>query len=922
MADDDYSGFSIAEPVEETPPTEQTTVALESAPSSEGYRPAPFMGVSSAGWEKVMEGEGAEPDPTPGREFGSMYGASSSRYWPGRSQLEDAAYDALHQYGPRSRQGIEALQRFWQSQAQGVDISGVKSEGLKMMMLSDIQHQGGKAMLAATGDPLAYNNLSEADAINLYAQRRRSLWTTQHASRLEQEQQWASSRLGGGDYSSFSTGEKDDYSSFSTPETKDTTGVADFFLKRGDQPITNSNDPRLTTVTVGGQSWQVNKEAAPSFQGFLSDLARAGAPVQSAGGWVYRNIAGTNKLSEHAWGGAIDVNQTGRDEVTPAFRNWIAQNPGKLQQLENKWNIYGGERFGDLGHFEWGGVAQEPAAKAETKKDDYSAFSTPENVPRGTKKDETPPSRNPFTDFWNNLFGTAGQAGFGLDVAKAKEDLNRAKSGEVKPTLFGAAQEKEDQELKNPNISQADAQEIIARRRARTEMDQKIAELQLKRAEVEQAKAKAITPGPEYQRTIPGTISTFLGQSAPYLLSGSLGAAAPAAMATQMSEQAYGDTFDRATKQGRQAHPEWSEEQLRQNADKTARAAAQTGFENGVVMGLLPVPKVGPLVARLVQRLGMRGTYMAVAGASQDIEENIQIKKGVDQNQSIYEGVLKHVPANLIAGAVFEAPGAITEAVRAREGTPERAVPRDQPPAPLPKPQQAPPEPKPVEQQPTTTEADQWVSAIANRYTQERAARGEIGEVAPGQGYATTDLVNRGLAMKPEEINQHVSDLMHNTGDPLLQAAAVRAEEARLSERSSRLSRISEDNPADAQAKINADNAFNDLTDFHNGPVAKLKNNWHAQGMTLQGEVPVPDLGSFNGLREAWLRDVGTTPSPEVESKMRDTAKRVREAQAAENLALRNVGEEAVKSSLERRLARAEEVKRNIMERLKDDPCL
>lgn len=723
------------------------------------------------------------------------------------------------------------------------------------------------------------------------------------------------------DFSGFGS-EKEDKATAQDPR-----GEADFFLKRGDQPITNSNDPRLTTVKVGNQSWQVNKEAAPYFQGFLNDLAKAGAPVNSAGGWNYRNIAGTNKLSEHAWGGAIDVNQTGRDVVTPEFKNWIAQHPGVLQELENKWHIYGGERFGDLGHFEWGGVGQGPAAQEGAKKDDFSDFGTEgkADVPQGTK--ETPKKAgNAFTDFWNNLFGTAGQTGFGLDVAKAKEDLNRALNEEKKPTLFGAEQEKEDQALKNPNISQADAEEIIEKRRQRTEMDKEIAQRQLKRAQDAQAKAESIEPGPAYQRTIPGKISSFLGSAAPYLLSGSLGAAAPITVATQMSEQAYGDTFDRGMKQGRAAHPDWSEERLRQEADKAARAAAQTGFENGVVMGLLPVPKVGPLVAQLVQRIGMRGAYMVIASASQDIEENIQIKKGVDQNQSIYEGVLKHVPANLLAGMAFEAPGAITEAVRARGGAPERAVPQEQ--APRVEQQREPTlkgpppaEPPPTEPKVSTEDPDQWVSAIANRYSQERSARGEIGEVAPGQGYATTDLIRVGERMKPEEINQHISDLMHDTGDPKLQAAAVRVEEARLSERSSRLSRIAENNPADAQAKINADNAFNDLTDFHNGPVAKLKNNWHAQGMTLQGEVPV-DLGSFNGLREAWLREIGTQPSAEVESKMRDTAKRVREAAAAEEQALRKVGQEAVKSSLEKRLARAEEVKRNIMERLKDDPCL
>jgi len=154
-------------------------------------------------------------------------------------------------------------------------------------------------------------------------------------------------------------------------------------------------------------------------------------------------------------------------------------------------------------------------------------------------------------------------------------------------------------------------------------------------------------------------------------------------------------------------------------------------------------------------------------------------------------------------------------------------------------------------------------------------SRRKIGEIVPGEGYSNTDLRNVGLRMKPEEVTQHVSDLMHNTGDPKLQAAAVTAEEARLSQRSSQLSRVAEDNPGDQQARAAADNAFNDLTDFHNGPVAKLKNNWHAQGMTLQGEVPV-DLSTFNGLREAWMRDVGTRINPGLEMTMRNTAKRVR----------------------------------------------
>jgi hypothetical protein len=221
---------------------------------------------------------------------------------------------------------------------------------------------------------------------------------------------------------------------------------------------------------------------------------------------------------------------------------------------------------------------------------------------------------------------------------------------------------------------------------------------------------------------------------------------------------------------------------------------------------------------------------------------------------------------------------------------------------------------------PTATDDERWVSAIANRFTEERSAAGEIGEIAPGVGYSRTDLREEGLKMTPEQIAQHVSDLMHNTGDPKLQAAAITAEEARLSQVSSRLSRQAEDQPGNAQLARDAESAFQDLTDFHNGPVAQLKNNWHAQGMTLQGEIPV-DLSTFNGLREAWLRDVGKPTTPDVEATMRRTARNVRDAVTAENAALDQLGQK-VESLKRAKIPSADEVRNNIMERLKDIPCV
>jgi hypothetical protein len=229
-------------------------------------------------------------------------------------------------------------------------------------------------------------------------------------------------------------------------------------------------------------------------------------------------------------------------------------------------------------------------------------------------------------------------------------------------------------------------------------------------------------------------------------------------------------------------------------------------------------------------------------------------------------------------------------------------------------PNQAPTEPIPRAQG-----TDPFVSSIANRFVQPKVEAGQIGEIAPGQGYSTKELVNAGLKMSPEEITQHMSNLMNNVGDPKAQAAAIRAEEARLSQRSAQASKVAEANPGNAQARIEAENAFNDLTDFHNGPVAKLKNNWHAQGMAMQGEIPV-DLSTYNGIREAWLRDTGKAPAPDMEPVMRKTAAQVKGALDAETVAMNRLAAEINKSP-KTKLPSADDVRNSIMERMKVEPC-
>ena len=157
-------------------------------------------------------------------------------------------------------------------------------------------------------------------------------------------------------------------------------------------------------------------------------------------------------------------------------------------------------------------------------------------------------------------------------------------------------------------------------------------------------------------------------------------------------------------------------------------------------------------------------------------------------------------------------------------------------------------------------------------------------------------------------------------GNPRDQAAAIRTEEARLCQVSRQASLASEADPGNQQLRILADNAFKDLADFHNGPVAKLKNNWHAQGMTLQGEIPV-DLSTYNGLRDAYLRDVGKPPPANAEPVLRRTAQRVRDAATAETAAMNKLGAEIEKQSARRPLPTEDQVRENIVKRMKVQPC-
>lgn len=112
----------------------------------------------------------------------------------------------------------------------------------------------------------------------------------------------------------------------------------------------------LTTVQTKAGNITVNKSAAGDMGGFVDELVEAGAPVGSIGSYANRNIAGSERKSQHAYGGAMDLfNQSGRGIISKAGMDWIKSHPEEWRAIKQRHNMVGGEEFGDIGHVEWGG---------------------------------------------------------------------------------------------------------------------------------------------------------------------------------------------------------------------------------------------------------------------------------------------------------------------------------------------------------------------------------------------------------------------------------------------------------------------------------------------------------------------------------------------------------------------------------------
>ncbi len=169
----------------------------------------------------------------------------------------------------------------------------------------------------------------------------------------------------------------------------------------------------LTTITTeDGRRLTVHKDAAPSFKRFIDQLEARGYKVNSLGGYAARgNRSDPSRLSEHAFGNAIDINPS-----TNPFRSDKTDMPADVSRMaaENGLSWGGDWRHKDNMHFEWRGVRPWEKAEAKARETAKEAKATPakpigeaptkEDLNRANEDAYRSP-QNPFMHSRNNPLG-------------------------------------------------------------------------------------------------------------------------------------------------------------------------------------------------------------------------------------------------------------------------------------------------------------------------------------------------------------------------------------------------------------------------------------------------------------------------------------------------------------------------------------
>lgn len=132
-----------------------------------------------------------------------------------------------------------------------------------------------------------------------------------------------------------------------------------------------------------GKNYTVNAAAADAFGGFVKDLEAVGYPIESIGGYNFRQKTGGGSLSEHAYGLAVDINP-----ASNPYGSHRTNMPANIHDLAAKWGlIWGGDWSSspDPMHFQWGGSKPWLDAANAGGNDSAHHVQIDVNAPAGTR---------------------------------------------------------------------------------------------------------------------------------------------------------------------------------------------------------------------------------------------------------------------------------------------------------------------------------------------------------------------------------------------------------------------------------------------------------------------------------------------------------------------------------------------------------
>ena len=125
---------------------------------------------------------------------------------------------------------------------------------------------------------------------------------------------------------------------------------------------------KIVLISAGGVRVRVHRRAAANFRGFLNELASTPYAIHQSdtAGYNHRfNVNDPKRLSEHAWGTAVDVNWTANPNRIDC--RLVTDLPHHIEAVAKRWGLRWGGNFDcpkDPMHFEIKGTPRAAARAA------------------------------------------------------------------------------------------------------------------------------------------------------------------------------------------------------------------------------------------------------------------------------------------------------------------------------------------------------------------------------------------------------------------------------------------------------------------------------------------------------------------------------------------------------------------------------